>query len=59
MGNATSALVDRDFPSIISTKTRHYKIAARTVHNKNHMTQENEKTLKGLHRYYSYVQLNV
>ena len=32
MGNATSALVDKDFVSIISNKTRHYKMAARAVH---------------------------
>ena len=55
MGNATSALVDKDFASIISNKTRHYKMAARAVHCKNHMTQETEKTLEGLYRYYSYV----
>ena len=60
MGNATSALVDKDFASIISNKTRRYKMAARAVHskNKNHITQETEKNLKGLYRYYSYVQLN-
>ena len=34
MRNATSALVDRDFASIISNKTTHYKMAARAVHNK-------------------------
>ena len=34
-------------------------MVARAVHSKNHMTQETEKTLKGLYRYYSYVQLNV
>ena len=49
----------KTFASIISNKTRHYKMAARAVHSKNHMTQETEKTLKGLYRYYSYVQLNV
>ena len=59
LGNATSALVDKDFASIISNKTRHYKMAARAVHSKNHMTQETEKTLEGLYRYYSYVQLNL
>ena len=59
MGNATSTLVDKDFASIISNKTRHYKMAARAVHSKNHMTQEIEKILEGLYRYYSYVQLNV
>ena len=59
MGNATSALVDKDFASIISNKTRYYKMAARAVHSKNHMTQETEKTLEGLYRYYSYVQLKV
>ena len=32
MGNATSALVDKDFVSIISNKTRHYKMAATAVH---------------------------
>ena len=48
MGNATSALVNEDFASIISNKTRHYKMAARAVDSKNHMTQETEKTLKGL-----------
>ena len=45
MGNAASALVDKDFVLIISNKTRHYKMAARAVHSKNHMTQETEKTL--------------
>ena len=46
--------------AIISNKTRHYKMAARAMmHSKNHMTQETEKTLKGLYKYYSYVQLNV
>ena len=59
MGNATSALVDKDFASIISNKTRHYKLAARAMHSKNHMTQEMEKTLEELYRYYSYVQLNL
>ena len=34
-------------------------MAARAVHCKNHMTQETEKTLEGLYRYYSYVQLNL
>ena len=48
MGDATSALVDKDFASIISNKTRHYNMAARAVYSKNHMTQETEKTLKGL-----------
>ena len=57
MGNATSALVDKAFASIISNKTRHYKIAARAVHSKN--PQEMEKTLEGLYRYYSYVQSNM
>ena len=57
--NATSAQVDKVFVSIISNKTRHRKMAARTVDNKNHMTQAKEKTLQGLYRYYSYVQLNV
>ena len=57
--DATSALVDKDFALIISNKTRHCKMAARAVHNKNHMTQEMEETLKGLYRYYSYVQLNM
>ena len=33
-------------------------MAARAVHDKNHLTQEKEKTLKGLYKYYSYVQLN-
>ena len=46
MGNSTSALVDKDFASIISNKARHYKMAARAVHSKKHMTQETEKTLK-------------
>ena len=55
MGNAISALVDKDFASTNSNKTRHYKMAARAVHSKNHMTQETEKTLEGLYRYYSYV----
>ena len=59
MRNATSAMVDKDFASIISIKTRHYKMADRAVHSKNHMTQETEKTLKGLYRYYFNVQLNV
>ena len=59
MGNAISALVDKDFASIISNKKKHYKMAVRAVHSKNHMTQETEKTLKGLYRYYSYVQLNM
>ena len=58
MGNATSALVDKDFVSVISNKTRHYNMAPRAVHSKNHMTQETEKTLKGLYRYCSYVQIN-
>ena len=58
MGNATSALVDKDFASIISNKTRHYKMAARAVQIKNHMTQETEETLKGVYRYYSYVQVS-
>ena len=31
-------MVDKDFASIISNKTRHYKMVARAVHNKNHMT---------------------
>ena len=44
------ALVDKDFASIISNKTRHYKMAARAVHSKNHMTQETKKTRKGLYR---------
>ena len=56
LGNATSALVDKDFASITSNKTKHYKMAARAMHSKNHMTQETEKTLKRLYRYYSYVQ---
>ena len=34
-------------------------MASRAVHSKNHMTQETEKTLEGLYRYYSYVQLNL
>ena len=55
IGNATSALLDKDFASIISNKTRPYKMAARAVHSKTHMTQETEKTLEGLYRYYSYV----
>ena len=59
MGNAISALVDKDFASTNSNKTRHYKMAARAVHSKNHMTQETEKTLEGFYRYYSYVQLNL
>ena len=59
MGNTTSALVDKDFASIISNKTRHYKMAARAVHSKSHMTQETEKTLKVLYRYCFYVQLNM
>ena len=59
MENVTSALVDKDFASIISNKTRHYKMTARTVHSKNHMTKETEKTLKGLYRYCSNVQLNM
>ena len=59
MKNATSALVGKDFASIISNKTRHYKMAARAVHSKSHMTQVMEKTLKGFYKYYSYVQLNV
>ena len=48
LGNATSALVDKNFSSIISNKTRHYKMAARAVHSKKYMMQETEKTLKGL-----------
>ena len=59
MGIATLALVDKDFTSIVSNKTRHYKMAARAAHSKNHIAQETEKTLKGLYRYYSYVQLSV
>ena len=59
MGIATAALVNKDFASIASNKTRHYKMAARAAHRKNHMTQETEKTLRGLYRYYSYAQLNV
>ena len=59
MGNSTSALVDKDFASIISNKTRPYKMAARAAHCKKHMTQETEKTLEGLYRYYSHVQLNL
>ena len=59
MGNAISPLVDKNFASAISNKTRHYKMAARAVHSKIHMTQEKEKTLEGLYRYYSYVQLNL
>ena len=59
MGNATSALVNEDFASIISNQTRHYKTAARAVHSKDHMAQETGKTLKGIYRYYFYVQLNV
>ena len=59
MENATLALVGKDFALIISNKTRHYKMAARAVHSKNHITQETEKTLKGLYKYYSYVQLNL
>ena len=43
MGNAISALVDKDFASIISNKSRHYKMAARTVHNKNYMIQERRR----------------
>ena len=42
MVNATSALVDKDFTSIISNKTRHYKMAAKAVHSKNHITQERD-----------------
>ena len=34
-------------------------MTARAVHTKNHMKREKEKTLKGLYRYCSYVQLNV
>ena len=34
MGNATSALVNKNFDSNISNKTKHYKMAARAVHNK-------------------------
>ena len=59
MGIVTAALVDKDFASIVSNKTIHYKMAARAAHSKNHITQETEKTLRGLYRYYSYVQLNV
>ena len=59
MGNATSALVDKDFATITSNKTRQYRMTARVVHNKNHMTEETEKTVKRLCRYHSYVQLNV
>ena len=59
MGNATSALVDKDFASIISNKTRHYKMAAKAMHSKNHMTQKTVKALKGLYKCCSYVQLNV
>ena len=50
MGNATSDLVDKEFASIISNNTRYYKMAVRDMHSKNHMTQEKEKTLKGLYR---------
>ena len=35
------------------------KMTARAVHTKNHMKREKEKTLKGLYRYCSYVQLNM
>ena len=59
MGNATSAFVDKDFATITSNKTRQYRMAVRAVHNKNHMTEEKEKTVKRLYRYYSYVQLNM
>ena len=59
MGNVTSALVGKNFASIISNKTRHYKMSARAVHSKNRMTQQTEKTLEGLYRYYCYAQLNL
>ena len=59
MGNATSVLGDENIASIILNKTRDYNMAVRAVHSKNHMTQETEKTLKGLYRYCSYVQLNM
>ena len=59
MGNATLALVDKDFASIISNKTINYKMTARAVHSKSSMTQEKETTLKGLYKNYSYVQLNM
>ena len=55
MENTTSALVDKDFASIISNNTRHCKMAGRAMHSKNHMTQGKEKTLKGLYTYCSYV----
>ena len=58
-GNSTLALADKDFASIISNKTRYHKMGVRAVRNKNHMAQEKENTLKGLYRYYSYVQSNV
>ena len=49
MRNATSALVDRDFASIISNKTRHYKMAARAVHNKKtHDIRNGEDTKRTL-----------
>ena len=47
MRNATSALVDRDFASIISNKTRHYKMAARAVHNKKTHDIRNGEDTKG------------
>ena len=59
MGNVTSALVGKNFASIISNKTRHYKMSARAVHSENRMTQQTEKTLEGLYRYYCYAQLNL
>lgn len=54
-----AALVDKDFISIISNKTGRHKMAARAVNNKSHMTQEKEKTLLGLYRYYSCMFLHV
>ena len=46
MENATSALVDEEFPSIVSNKTILCKMAAKALYSKNQMTQETEKTLK-------------
>ena len=48
---AALAIVDKDLASNISNKTRNRKMAARVEHNKSHMTQVKEKTLKGLYRY--------
>ena len=54
-----AALVGKDFVSVILNKTGRHKMAARALHNKSHMTQEKEKALLGLYRYYSCIFLHV